>query len=394
MRILMYTSTFLPQVGGAEIVVHNLAEGILKEGHDVLVATLHQGEKDPVAAYRLRRLRPIRGAGRLGLTDVARRMQLLLLIKQWRPHIIHAHFSNPCGYDIAKLWGLIGIPWVLTCHGEDIHKVPEISYGQRLDPEKERRITFAVQNAHGLVAVGTDVARQYLELGASSENVFRIPNPIAFESFAKGDLKQNARDLLDLPVNMPIVLGVGRNHPIKGFNRLLDAIRQLKSDGVKIGCVIVGKDSGLLQSLAKQLGIDDRVFLFDVASPAGLSFCGSNDREMLGIETFFVAADIYAMPSLAESFGLVTVEAMASGLPIVAFEGPGTNDLVTAQCGVLVPPADIKAFARELKRYAEDADLRERAGSHGKKLAAQYDCRVVARHHVEMYERILAQGKR
>ncbi len=385
----MYASAFLPQVGGAELVVHNLAEGLVEEGHDVLVATFHQGEADPVATYRLKRLRALKGAGRLGLSDIARRGRLLLLIKQWKPDVIHAHFSIPCGYDIAKLGKLTGVPWVLTCHGEDILKVPEISYGYRLDPENEREIRFAVQHADGLVAVGTDVARQYLELGASSEDIFRLPNPIAFEALARGNFRQNARDLLGLPVDIPIILSVGRNHPIKGFNRLLDAIGQLDFGGVKIGCVIVGKDSFLLRSDAERLGIDKQVYFFDVASPAGVSFFGSNDRGLLGVEYFFDAADIYAMPSLSESFGLVTVEAMASGLPIVAFEGPGADDLVAAQCGVLVPRGDIKAFAKELKRYAEDADLRERSGLHGKSLAAQYDRRVVARGHVDLYEKIL-----
>jgi glycosyltransferase involved in cell wall biosynthesis len=385
MKILMYTNTFLPLVGGAQLAVHNLAEGLMEEGHEVLVATFHQGQEDPVAAYRLKRLQVLRGAGRLGLTDVARRGRLLLLIRRWKPDIIHAHYSIPCGYDVAKLWRYTGIPWVLTCHGEDILKVPEISYGLRLDPDNEMEVTVAVQHAHGLVAVGAAVAREYLELGASSECVFRLPNPIAFEALAHGGLKQNARALLDLPLDMPIVLGVGRNHPVKGFNRLLEAMEQLKSDGVKIGCVIVGEGSGLLRSYAEQLGIDKQVHLFDVASPAGLRFLGSADRGSLGIETFFVAADIFAMPSLSESFGLVTIEAMASGLPIVAFEGPGTNDLVAAECGVLVPAADIKAFAIELKRYAEDADLRVRSGLWGKKLAAQYGRRVVARRHVDLY---------
>ncbi len=68
MRILIYTSAFLPQIGGAELVVHNLAGGLTENGHRVLVATFQQGAPNPLGMYLLRRLKVLRGAGRLKLT--------------------------------------------------------------------------------------------------------------------------------------------------------------------------------------------------------------------------------------------------------------------------------------------------------------------------------------
>jgi len=387
MKILIYTSAFLPQIGGAELVVHNLAEGLVEEGHEVMVATFWSGGKDPISKYALKRLRSFRGSGRLGLRACARRWRLLKLIRDWRPDVIHAHFSIPCGYDLARLGERIEVPWILTCHGEDIQKRPEIPYGYRLDPAQEEKIRRAVCSAKAVIAIGEDVKAEYLSLGVCREKIFRLPNPIAYEALA--EKKEQVRKKLGLAQDVPVVLAIGRNHPKKGFLRLLEAVAMMKERGVFCQCVLVGKDTGELEPYAVDLGLAGFIFTYDSANPAGLLFHGESCPAEKQIESFFQSADVYAMSSYVESFGLVTIEAMAAGLPVVAFSGPGTDDLLKKDsCGMVVPAGDVEAFANALQRCFENNGLREKARVCGQAVAFQYDRRIVARLHVDLYEKM------
>lgn len=388
MRILIYTSSFLPNVGGAEVVVHNLAEGLIENGHQVLVATFHQGAPDPKRNYELRRLYVSPKFNQFRLATVARRTTLLACVRRWKPDVVHVHFSLPCGYDMKKMSSFARVPWVLTCHGEDIQKRPEIPCGLRLDPRAERKIGEAVREADGIIAISRSVREEYLSLGADADKIFNAPNPIPYAALLKSNF--NARRQIGLSSDIPVVLAVGRNHPKKGFRRLLDVAAHLRRRGANMQFVFVGQGCVSLIAHAEELGIGDLVHAFEAATPAGLSFEEHTEQESDTIETYFQAADIFAMPSLVESFGLVTVEAMAAGLPVVAFEGPGTNDfsLERNRLGALVANGDIVRFADWLEKYSEDQTLRQDTGDRGRKYAARYDRQVIARQHVDLYKKV------
>ena len=109
------------------------------------------------------------------------------------------------------------------------------------------------------------------------------------------------------------------------------------------------------------------------------------------IETFFHAADVFAMPSIVESFGLVTVEAMAAGVPVVAFAGPGTNDLLEGgRCGILVRDLDVAEFADWLEKLSRDKVFGRELIDEGRRFARRFDRRPVARQHIELYEKVIS----
>jgi len=388
MRVLIYTSTFLPHIGGAELAAHHLAQGLVEEGHHVLVVIQHEAPPDPAGSYEIKRLKVPWGADRLHLRHTARRISLLRLFWKWAPDIVHAQISVPCGHDMKMISVLTRVPWVLTCQGEDIQKCPEISYGCRLDPEQELRIGEAVRGAHGLIAIGRNIRDEFLSLGAEEEKIHDIPNPIAYEALSKRSA--TARHELGLPSDAPVVLAVGRNHPKKGFRRLLDVAALLRDNGMILEFVIVGRGCKLLEEYAQRLGFSPQVHLFEEATPAGLASVGAVPSGSQEIRTFFHAADIFAMPSFVEGLPLVTVEAMAAGLPVVAYEGPGTEDLLSdKRCGVLVPQGSTAQFSNCLARFSEDADLRRTMGKSAQEFATRFDRRVVAGQHVQLYEQLV-----
>jgi D-inositol-3-phosphate glycosyltransferase len=152
-----------------------------------------------------------------------------------------------------------------------------------------------------------------------------------------------------------IILFVGRFDPMKGADRLLRAfalVRDRLPCGTRLLLAGGGRESRALRRLATSLGLDDAVDFRGVVSPEEVSL-------------YYSAADVCAVPSVYESFGMAAVEAMACGTPVVAFAVGGLAETVRdGRSGLLVPPGDEHAFADALVRALEphmNASLRRHA---------------------------------
>jgi glycosyltransferase involved in cell wall biosynthesis len=150
------------------------------------------------------------------------------------------------------------------------------------------------------------------------------------------------------------LLSVGRLSHYKGHSVLLQATARVP--GAHLVLIGDGEEAGNLRALVADLGIQDRI-----------TFVG--DIEDADLHAAYAAADLFVLPSLdrSEAFGLVLLEAMRAGLPIVASDiaGSGVGHVVEdGVTGLLVPPGDIEALAAAL-RQGEDALLRERMGQAG-----------------------------
>lgn len=176
------------------------------------------------------------------------------------------------------------------------------------------------------------------------------------------------------------VLFVGRLEPRKGVEHLIDALAivQRQIPDVRLTIVGDGPNRGTLSARARHAGIDAR-------------FVGWIDDDRLA--GYYRAADIVCSPAVGgESFGIVLLEAMAAGRPVVATEIDGYVELVggDANGARLVPPADAAALARELVALLADAPLRARLGVTGARFAARFDWDVVARRLESIYRDVLA----
>ncbi|SDI78984.1 Glycosyltransferase involved in cell wall bisynthesis [Frankineae bacterium MT45] len=152
----------------------------------------------------------------------------------------------------------------------------------------------------------------------------------------------------------------------KGIDLLLEAYA-LIADRISGRLVIagVGPDQGRLQALAQSLSIADRVdFVGRVDGPA--------KHRLLG------EARVVAMPSRFETFGIVAVEALASGTPVISFDIPCLRAVVPSDCGVLVPAFDVERFATELLSLYGDSDRVTAMGARGRHFARQFDWDAIA----------------
>jgi glycosyltransferase involved in cell wall biosynthesis len=168
--------------------------------------------------------------------------------------------------------------------------------------------------------------------------------------------RRSVRTRLGLPIDAPIFGSVGRFERMKGFDVILDAAALLRSAYPDACCVLVGAphppDAGYvdeLRSRARRLGLDGNVV-----------FAGHQDDP----ETWMQAMDVFVLASHNEPFGMVVIEAMALGKPVVATAEGGPTDVITSERqGTLVPWGDARALSCAVARFVADQALRDRVGA-------------------------------
>jgi glycosyltransferase involved in cell wall biosynthesis len=177
-----------------------------------------------------------------------------------------------------------------------------------------------------------------------------------------------------------LVLATGRLVPYKGFHVLIEALRQVDATVIIVGEGPLGRD---LQRTADRLGVSDRVVL-----------AGGLSRDDLKVHLH--AARMLAFPSVsaAEAFGIIQIEAMAAGLPVINTDLPtGVPDVARdGREGLTVPPGDPAALAAAIGRLLDDQELAQRLGSSGRnRVAAEYRAEVYVRRIERVYETAIAE---
>lgn len=274
--------------------------------------------------------------------------------------LIHSHYwlSGWIGASLASDWG---VPHVTT-----FHTLAEVKTRARVgEGEPEPRSTTESQIASYVdkVIVSTAHERGALQrlYHAPEEKVCVVPAGVDLALFRPGD-QRAARRRLGLDGHCTL-LYVGRLEPIKGLEVLIHTLSVLEAPRA-VRLLVVGGDEhneeyGKLKSLAQQLAIEDKV-----------EFLGILDHKLLPL--YYQAADICVVPSYYESFGLVALEAMACGTPVVASRVAGLQTIVRDnRSGYLVPWHCPDSFADRLEVLLANDALRESMGKEAYNIAME-----------------------
>jgi glycosyltransferase involved in cell wall biosynthesis len=277
---------------------------------------------------------------------------LALYVRRRRIRVIHTSDRPRDAAASVLLARLTGAKCVIHVH---------VGYGTWMSPMLRR----ALAHADALIGVSRFVATSLVSGGYVPGRTHAVPNAIDLAAWDHDIDPRPVRSELGVPPSAPVVVSVGRLFEGKGQPALIRAMALVSRELPGVRLVVVGEDypagsgfSTKLRALARDLGLSDRVL-----------FTGHR-RD---VARLLAAADVYAMPSWEEPFGLVYLEAMAMKRPVVALRNGGTPEVVEhGSSGLLATPRDEGELAAHLLTLLRDPALRTRMGEHGRRRVEAY----------------------
>lgn len=372
----MVIQSFLPVLGGAQRQVDLLGPLLAQRGVDLTVLT----RRPPGTARRERRagleVRRMPGPDRGPLGSVSYTAVGTLSLARLRPDVVHVHdLLSPATIALLS-HPLVRAPVVAkvlsTGPGGDVARL-------LTKPLGARRLRAMANSFSAFVCLSDDVAQELRSHGVGEERLRQIPNGVDVECFRPADAEERKleRARLGLPADGPVALYTGRFAPVKQLDQLIMAVSEVR----ELSLIMVGEGSeeARLRGLVADLGMDDRVSMLPyVADPAPL----------------YRAADFYASTSTTEGMSNSVLEAMASGLPVVAMRASGMGELVSQATGSLVPSGDVAALATALRALALEPERRRALGSAARDLAAdRYSLGFVADCLRDLYDEVLSADR-
>jgi glycosyltransferase involved in cell wall biosynthesis len=355
-------------MGGIETHLETLCRQL--EAFDVVVVAAHTGnrrteeERDGV--------RVIRVPPRVWLSTAPLCPSIASEIRRLKPDLVHLHLPHPGGMIGLLASGYHG-PLVVTYHSDVVR--------QRWRAAPFTPILLAcLRRAHTILAT----SRAYIEtspvLQRFGPRCRVVPYGIPLSRFERVDTKQVAA--LRARFGDRMVLATGRLVYYKGFDVLVDAMQHVSGRLVLIGD---GPLLGSLQTRAAQLGVGAKV-----------TFAGEIENQDLA--PYYSAARVFVLPSIArsEAFGIVQLEALACGIPVVNTHlSSGVPDVSLHHVtGLTVPPGDAAALAHAITTLLDDPDLRVRYGAAGRaRVASEFTAEVMGERIRAVYTEALSSGR-
>jgi glycosyltransferase involved in cell wall biosynthesis len=318
MRILcltnMYPGPDAPDYGSF---VRDMCDALAARGHEIRRATIDS-----------------RARGALRTTGKYARLSKDAAADARWAEVIYAHYLFPTGAIAAAVGRATRRPWVLTAHGGDV---------ANLDRTSIRTATgLAVRGASAVIAVSDYLAGRLAASGLDLPPTYVANMGVNLSAFAIRN-RSAARNRLDLAQSGPIVLAVGGLTERKDPLTLLLAFARLRETHPDARLVFVG-DGPLRNSLRQgieRFGLDGAVIL-----------TGAIPHD--AVAEWMAASDVLALVSRVEPLGIVVLEALASGRPVVGTREGGAREVIPPACGTLIPPGNPLAIADALRAVLAD----------------------------------------
>ena len=380
MKIALTTDSFVEGQGGVATAVAALARSLSFRRHTTMIYTAADPshEKMDLDVVGMRGLSYERfPGGRAPLAPV----DLVRKIAEFQPDAIHNHSMGTMGFQALAAAHLLGIPIIGTCHvllAGFLRYAPLSIDGLPLTEKAAWLYTVALYNRFPQVTVPSDYMK-----GALQAHGLRVP----LTTVSNGVDTRLFRPLTESPpdVDRPLtVIHVGRLGYEKRVSMLLRAFWLLLQNHPQSRLVIVGDgpEAGKLREEARGLGISDHV-----------RFLGHISHDAL--PALYRSADVFATASNIETEGLVVLEAMACGLPVVGVDAAALPDAIQdGTTGFLTPPGDVPALAQALARLISAPELRERMGKASREQAEHHSLHFTAANYELLYQAVQDQTPR
>lgn len=305
--------------------------------------------------------------------------------------LIHSHYwmSGVAALELKAAWQapVVHMFHTLGLMKQRVARSPsEVEGDYRLKGEKD-----VLRMADRIVAATpAELAQLQWLYQADTRKIVIIPPGVDISRFYPIP-PDEAKEAIGVPPCESMLLYVGRIEPLKGIDVLIEALAVLQAENTTVCLVVIGGDPEngeqapneemeRLQSMCRQAGLKDLV-----------TFLGKRSQDSLPY--YYSAAEAVVVPSHYESFGMVALEAMACGTPVVASQVGGLAFLVQdGVTGYTVPVDDPQALAHRLLDLLQDHELRSRLGAQALVVAHQYAWEKIATRMIQLYRKLVPQA--
>jgi len=375
MKVALVAPYFFPHIGGVESHVLALARELVKKGNEVQVFTSKHAdlkEFDTVEGVPVRRV-PVSSM----IFDTPLTPKLMAMLRSDKWDIIHAHSPPPLSsYYAARAAARSGVPLVYTHHCDP--EMPSL-LGRAVSWVYYRTLlNYTLRHAARIIVYTESYAATSYALWKHPTAL--VPTGLDLARFGPQNDGAAVRRKHGLE-GKKVVLFVGRLTAHKGIQTIIEAAA-LTGPEVKYVLVGPGEFPASWSRRMRQLKVEDRIILAGKVAEAELP-------------SYYTACDVLVLPSLSrlEAFGLVLVEAMASGKPVVASDLPGVRDVIkVGKTGLLCEPFSARDLAEKITTITSDGKAAAEMGAAGRKLAEErYSWEAIGASIEKVYRDVLAR---
>jgi glycosyltransferase involved in cell wall biosynthesis len=391
MKIAVITSRFLPQIGGAEIVIHNIINTMYNKGIDVTLYVPY-GYYKSIKNKVPYKVKPAFFIGTITdkLPFLAKnlfKLYMYLLQRLNKYDVWNAHIAHYSGYFLSQ--GPKDIAKVLTFHGVDIQKCKGANYGFRLyDKGYEAKLQNEIlPNIDVCTAISNSVRNELLSLNYPQDQIEMVPNGINIELFENNSKsKVELKKEFGFDENDFIILTSGRNHLKKGYKDIPYIAKILEDKGVKFKWILVGRGTESIQKVADKLELKNLIIKDQIGVRSENSDYTFPDGNMRNI---YLMADCYAFPTIIEGLPMVILEAFASKLPVITTNVEGVEDFES--CIKIDRDNDlIENFTNQIIKIKEDDIYRQKIiDTQYNEVFNKYALDIVVDKYIEAYKKAI-----
>jgi 1,2-diacylglycerol 3-alpha-glucosyltransferase len=384
MKILTATDTYYPDVNGAAYFTYRLATLLAKRGHNVFVMCPSRSFKntistdEEVAVYGIRSIHlPVYQNFRISplfILGTVRRV-----IREISPDIVHIQNHFLIGKEAVSAARKLGIPVIGTNHfmPENLtHYLQLPAIAERWLQRFAWRQFVRVFEQLDFVTTPTKTATTLLVKAGLKKKVVPVSCGIDLERFKPSNDGAYLRRRFDIPTDKPVLLYVGRLDKEKRIDMILRALPDiLRVTSVHLVVAGIGKEKQSLEELTEKLGIQQEV-----------TFAGFVPDQDL--QNIYTVADLFVTAGIAELQSIATMEAMASGLPVVAVNAMALPELVhDGENGYLFSDGDSQMFAEKVVAILSNQTMRAEMSKKSLEIIKNHDINKV----IEKYESIYGE---
>ena len=386
MRILLFTSSYFPVPGGLQSVTRTLANSLVKQGHILRVITNRYPRSLPaeeicqgILVTRFLFLKPLTRYIKRGRFDLflaalyfypITLLNLRILLRRFQPRLVNVHFPDSQIPFVLWLRRHFSFRLIVSLHGHEVERwFQDENFVQKdAEPQKEYlALREILDKADAVTACSQSLLSKATQIAPSIVNKAKvIHNGVDLTRFSDKTRYNHSK---------PYMLALGRLTYKKGFDVLIQAMAEHSRRNIQLDVLIAGagEEEPVLHALINELSIQSRVHL--------IGWAGQEQ-----IVQLLNGCQYLVVPSRKEPFGIVALEAMAAGKPVIATRVGGLPEVLDGADAILVPPDDPKKLSDALFSLEQNLIKYPGYGTRNAILAQNFTLERMVNQYVQVYE--------